>query len=241
MPSPTPRPHTPSWQALAARFGKGRDCLASYLALELAEVLEGAKPANLIRISGRKRPCGRNLFRLWEVFGPHLVHQAGLVARTLSRGEDFILLLIYHPETLRTLLNRANVASFLSRAGYEKPSGTETALNELQARFGLGDFPHEVGVFLGYPLKDVAGFLGWAPLPHACSRAPWRVYGDPAPSLRLADTFRRCRRRMAHRLECCTDPMACLTPPGRARGEQATPLTNPHCPRPSGELSCASR
>lgn len=49
----------PMWQELSRRFPHDRDCLASYLALETAEVLEGVKPANLVNVVNKRRSCGR--------------------------------------------------------------------------------------------------------------------------------------------------------------------------------------
>ena len=51
----------------------------------------------------------------------------------------------------------------------------------------------------GYPLKDVAAFMGWVSLPFSCQRL-WRIYGDPRRSLQLAQRFTHCRNRMARRL-----------------------------------------
>jgi hypothetical protein len=79
----------------------------------------------------------------------------------------------------------------------------------LASRFAGRAFPHEIGVFLGYPLKDVAAFMGWVRIPFAC-QGPWKIYGDPRESLRLAETFRCCRRSMAQRLTCCASPLDCL-------------------------------
>ena len=52
MPQTTqPRPQAPTWHQLAPRFAGERECMAAFLALETAEVLEGVKPANLDRKS----------------------------------------------------------------------------------------------------------------------------------------------------------------------------------------------
>jgi hypothetical protein len=75
--------------------------------------------------------------------------------------------------------------------------------------WAVTDFPHEVGVFLGYPLKDVAGFMGWVDLPVTC-QGPWKIYGNPDRSLALADGFRACRLRMDQRLRCCANASDCL-------------------------------
>ena len=50
-------------------------------------------------------------------------------------------------------------------------------------------------------------------------QGPWKIYGDPAPSLRLAEEFLQCRCRMARRLTICTNPFDCL----QAAGEGPAP------------------
>lgn len=39
------------------------------------------------------------------------------------------------------------------------------------------DFPHEIGLFLGYPLEDVAGFMELGPCSCKCTGC-WKVYGN---------------------------------------------------------------
>lgn len=202
----------PLWQSLAHRFTGERECLASYLALEAAEVIGGAKPANLLNLVDRDQPCGRNLYRLWRRHGQRLLSEAGLVARELAHRNDGVLLLIFHPERLTAYLETPKVANFLRRAGYRQPQTLEETLQELTTRFAADGFPHEIGAILGYPLKDVAGFMGWVHLP-VTGQGPWKIYGDPRPSLDVVAACRGCRERMARRLATCATPLDCLKRP----------------------------
>jgi hypothetical protein len=199
----------PAWFELANRFADERECLASYLALETAEILEGVKPANLINIADHQRGCGRNLYSLWQRYGAALLRRSGLRVRQMAQRDNAVLLLIYHEENLAELLARKNVATFLGKAGYADPSDLGTTLTQLQGRMGGDGFPHEIGVFLGYPLKDVAGFMGLAPLP-VTGQGLWKIFGPPEKSLQLAETFLDCRCRMARRLARCATPVDCL-------------------------------
>lgn len=199
----------PGWQELSRRFGGDRECLAVFLALETAEILAGAKPANLINVANKRRPCGKNLYELWKKCGASLLGTSGLAVKELADRGNSLLLLIYRPDAMAALLARKNAGAVLRRAGYREPSDPAKALSELHSRMKADDFPHEIGVFLGYPLKDVAGFMGWVPLPFTC-QGPWKIYGDPCQSLRLAETFRSCRERMAERLTRCNSPFDCF-------------------------------
>ena len=199
----------PNWLDIAHNFTDERDCLAAYLALEAAEVIGGAKPANLLNLVDRNRPCGRNIFRLWRRHGSRLLAESGLAVRELAQRDDGVLLLLYHPARLAQHLTTPKVANFLRRAGYRQSETIDSALRELADRCQSGAFPHEIGVLLGYPLKDVAGFLGWVRLP-VSGQGPWKIYGDPRPSLDVVTACRGCREEMARRLADCVAPLECL-------------------------------
>ncbi|BCA78889.1 DUF3793 family protein [Desulfuromonas sp. AOP6] len=188
------------WGQLAPLFIDERACIAAFMALETAEILDGVKPANLINVVNRPQPCGRNLYLLWKKYGDNLLVDSGLTPSVMiDRGES-LLLLVYRDEAFTALLSRPNVMAVLRRAGYQAPLDKDSVLAELGARLQAGrGFPHEIGVFLGYPLKDVAAFMGWVSLPFSCQRL-WKIYGDPRRSLQLAHSFSTCRNRMAHRL-----------------------------------------
>ena len=140
------------------------------------------------------------------------------------------MLLVYRARTLAALLARPATQAVLRRAGYADPADPEAALDELARRFAAAEFPHEIGVFLGYPLKDVAAFLGWVDLPFTC-QALWRIYGRPERSLALADAIRRSRCRMAQKLSSAA-PLECL---------QSTPGRDFFCPDIENDLHFQGR
>jgi len=189
----------PTWRDLSSRFADDRSCLAAFLALEGAEVLEGDKPANLVNIVNRAQPCGRNLYRLWRLYGEEMTGLCGLRADVLADRGESLLLMLWNPERLEELLQRAPVRGMLRRLGYPEDVASNSLPDILRTRLANGGFPHEVGIFLGYPLKDVAGFLGWTRLPFSC-QGPWKIFGDPGSSLALAARFRRHRQSVANRL-----------------------------------------
>jgi uncharacterized protein DUF3793 len=208
----------PGWQDFSLRYPKDRDCLASFLALELAEVLQGEKPANLVPLANKRRSCGRNLYLLWKEHGQALIEESGLKVRLLADRGSSLLLLLYCPVALEALLERKSVRVILGKAGYGEPADTEKVLAELESRMAGEGFPHEIGVFLGYPLKDVVGFLGWAQLSFTC-QGPWKIFGNPAESLRLAETHRECRCHISRQLASGLSPHDCLkAAASRARG-----------------------
>ena len=73
-------------------------------------------------------------------------------------------------------------AGFLCREGYTLPEQSDDygpLLRQLSRRLCCeADFPHEIGVFLGYPLYDVVGFIENAGRNFTCCGC-WKAYGDP--------------------------------------------------------------
>ena len=73
-------------------------------------------------------------------------------------------------------------------------SGKSTLLNQLADRLCCeGEFPHEIGVFLGYPLADVIGFIqNRGKNFTACGY--WKVYTDPTAAQAEFDRYKKCER-----------------------------------------------
>ena len=75
--------------------------------------------------------------------------------------------------------------------GYEPPEAGR-CLRELIRRLRrFEDFPHEIGLFLGYPLEDVKGFIVNAGK-NSKSTGYWKVYGNVAESEKLFRCFKKC-------------------------------------------------
>jgi hypothetical protein len=184
-------------EQILKRYADPSDCLTAHLMLECAEVLAGVKPANLISISNRPQLCGRNLYRLWQLHHGEIASRlADLNILVLQTKEKAMLLLCYNRVRLERHLAHAGIRTLLHKAGYEAGASTGTLLAELRRRTTSNDtFPHEIGLFIGYPAKDVAAFMGLVKLPFAC-QCLWKVYGNPAQSLDLAERFRGCRQKM---------------------------------------------
>ena len=83
---------------------------------------------------------------------------------------------------------------FLESCGYQR-GATEFLLQQLSGRLCLEQaYPHEIGLFLGYPLSDVIGFIenrGWN---YTCCGC-WKSYGDPEKAQAYFDLCRQYTSR----------------------------------------------
>ena len=54
------------------------------------------------------------------------------------------------------------------------------------------DFPHEIGLFLGYPPEDVRGFIENKAQDCKCVGC-WKVYGDETAAQRRFAQYQKCK------------------------------------------------
>ena len=55
------------------------------------------------------------------------------------------------------------------------------------------EFPHEIGLFLGYPIVDVIGFIhNKAQNYKYCGL--WKVYGDTEQAQKIFELYKKCER-----------------------------------------------
>lgn len=103
------------------------------------------------------------------------------------------LIYVYRPDRVERLLTDPDNLAFLARQGYTG-GGVENLLEQLSRRLCLAErFPHEIGIFLGYPLADVEGFIANQGRNYTCCGC-WKSYGDPARAEAYFDRCRRCTR-----------------------------------------------
>ena len=73
-----------------------------------------------------------------------------------------------------------------------RPTNLDGLLEQLSYRLRTQpEFPHEIGVFLGYPLRDVIGFIENHGRNFTCCGF-WKSYGDPAEMQVCFACYRRC-------------------------------------------------
>lgn len=161
--------------------------------------LAGLKPASLFRF----RPAKGADFAAEFVSCRRQLEGRGLVLTLLKgcRRTEAYLVYLYRKEALESLLRQTEHQSFLWEMGYAPWGESRGCLRQLAARLCLeGEFPHEIGVFLGYPLDDVKGFIRHKGKNFTLCGC-WKCYGDPREAQRQFRRFKACtnvyRRRFA--------------------------------------------
>ena len=116
----------------------------------------------------------------------------GLVLTALRVDEKRALLYLFRCEHLRCKLSCPMVRSFLREYGYERFTVSE-AIKTLRQRITLkGDFPHEIGVFLDYPLSDIQDFIRHG-VQNCRMCGVWKVYSNEEDARRTFNRFKKCK------------------------------------------------
>ena len=159
------------------------------LSYHCAPVLMGIKPSNLVSFAKNQMT---NASALMHVYGRKL-EVDGICMEIICECTKRYMVFIYRPNLLREVLSRPEVRSFLVQAGYSPQANLKEDLAHLRSRYVTGkNFPHEIGVFLGYPLEDVEGFSKY----HGCDyklSGYWKVYGDEVKAAEMFRRMDRCR------------------------------------------------
>lgn len=127
---------------------------------QCSPVLAGLKAAGLFRYETSDCKDLAERVRGWNA----RLGEKGLRVRVLKgcvRSHRY-LVYVYRESRLREVLADENVRAFLAQEGYtlSEDGGCEPLLRQMARRLCCeAEFPHEIGVFLGYPLTDVVGFI----------------------------------------------------------------------------------
>lgn len=128
-----------------------------------------------------------------------LYNHKGLYFRILFACPQRTLLYVYRPAMVQRYIQDPSIRAFLQPYGYADGDALDAMLDHLAERFRTGGcFPHESGIFLGYPLEDVCGFITNKGN-HAKICGDWKVYGNAAEASRTFHRFRRCRNDYVNR------------------------------------------
>ena len=113
----------------------------------------------------------------------------GLRALPLRYRDGRGLVYLYRPDRLHRDLKDETARRLLDGCGYdcERPGACVACLGRRIRK--MDGFPHEVGLFLGYPPEDVEGFIQCRePKCTGC----WKVYGDEEQARRTFAKYKKC-------------------------------------------------
>ena len=116
----------------------------------------------------------------------------GVSLRLLKTTDTKALVYVYRKRRIQEDLKKENVFNFLSNYGYETDN-VEYCIERLTSRISSqSDFPHEIGLFLSYPLEDVKGFIKHKGQNCRCVGC-WKVYCNECEARKTFAKFDKCK------------------------------------------------
>lgn len=115
----------------------------------------------------------------------------GLRVIPLKATEKNVLLYIYRPDKLKADLSCLEAKEILLKKGYTCESIESDIVHLIEQIRTEDSFPHEIGLFLGYPPVDVRGFMEDTRKGVKCV-GYWKVYGDKEEAEKTFLSYKKC-------------------------------------------------
>lgn len=98
---------------------------------------------------------------------------------------------LYRPDQLECDLCQTEAADILAEKGY-RPGTPECCLVQLVKHLASDkEFPHEIGLFLGYPPSDVRSFMNSSCEGVQCTGC-WKAYSNAEEAKKTFEKYRKC-------------------------------------------------
>jgi hypothetical protein len=174
-------------QDIIAESYRGKEMLEAKIVEYCSPTLAGLKPANLFnyeylstdKLSEEIREVNAKL------------NKKGVFVEPLKITARMALLYVYRKNKLTEEMKKPGVGEFLKSCGCNE-CDEECCVGYLRSRLtGNDGFPHEIGLFLGYPLEDVIGFINHKGRNCKC-RGTWKVYANEEEKMKLFKKFKKC-------------------------------------------------
>ncbi|MGN1192930.1 MAG: DUF3793 family protein [Dorea sp.] len=149
--------------------------------------LAGVKTGNIFSYSYVDRKA---LFLSVRSLNRRLVPK-GVRVIPLKMCSNRVLLYVYRPNKLRADLAVEDASKLLKEYGYSVEDSAKCVVRLSKRLYGSEEFPHEIGLFLGYPPEDVRGFIDNHAEGYKCVGC-WKVYGDENSAKKKFDCYKKC-------------------------------------------------
>ena len=151
--------------------------------------LAGIKTGSLFSCSYHSDTELSSFLRTWNT----TLREKGVRIIPLKAKEGKALIYVYRPSQLKTRLQEEASRDLLKERGYCAHNCAACVTHLISRLSQSKDFPHEIGLFLGYPCEDVRGFIDNKA---ACAKCVgcWKVYGDEKKAQKQFERFKKCTR-----------------------------------------------
>lgn len=150
-----------------------RECIEKFLIFNASLVISEAKPSATITL---KKGID-SIYEKWCKYGEKFLKSIDINYISLRECENALIILVYDKKQLSNYIFKQENKHFLNKIGYSDENDLDIYLEKLKRRYNEFNCPHELGVFLGYPLEDVKDFMNCS-TKKCLACGYWRVYND---------------------------------------------------------------
>ena len=115
----------------------------------------------------------------------------GLRIIPVKKKDGKRLIYVYRPERLLKDLTRPEAEAILREKGYPSEYPQQCLSCLIRHMASDEEFPHEIGLFLGYPPSDVRCFINDSREGVQCVGC-WKAYGNVEAAEKTFERFRKC-------------------------------------------------
>lgn len=161
-----------------------RECIEKFLLFNTSLVISEVKPSATITL---KKGIDSN-YEKWIKYGEKFLESINIKYIELRECENALIILVYDEKQLSNYIFKEENKAFLKKLGYSYGNDIDAYIEKLKKRYEKFNCPHELGVFLGYPLNDVKDFMECSSKKClACGY--WRVYNDYNAAKEVFNTY----------------------------------------------------
>lgn len=161
-----------------------RECIEKFLLYNSSLVISQVKPSATITL----KKGINSIYEKWVKYGEDFLKSIDIEYINLRECENALIILIYDKKQLSNYIFKEENKYFLKKLGYSDEDDLDIYLRKLKKRYREFNCPHELGVFLGYPLNDVKDFMECSDKKClACGY--WRVYNDYQAAKEIFNTY----------------------------------------------------
>lgn len=166
------------------RYFNDLDYLVNVIAFNIAPTIKGLKAATTVTLCNKDR----NMLENWKKYKIEVLNRLKVKAFELKETDRAIIVLFYKEDILKSSLESEITECYLSKFGYASNMSIDKKLKLLKERYQNNVCPHELGLFLGFPLEDVKMFIEY-PNMECLICGYWKVYNDENGALKKFKDF----------------------------------------------------
>lgn len=153
-----------------------------------SQTLANRKLANLFTFKNTQNIDIEKMVDEWN----DVLNKKNMYVEILRNNETSAQIYAYRPDKLTYVLNQTKVKTLLTGLGYNT-NDLDQCIRHLKYRFKKESFPHEIGIFLGYPYEDVVGFIENKG-DKFLANGYWKVYAKKEEKIKLFETYNKIRK-----------------------------------------------